>query len=319
MIVSHSASRSITATMASDKQPKSILKREAYPATPAKTKAERDHEVALYHANLIQQRKDIELEILFSMETLIDYPLAKSPYNASNPSPADAQTFKQHILPFRPSDYDDLITERNINEKCGYTLCANPRLKESGGGRYRLVYKTGRAKDFKVVEKGELEKWCSDTCAKRALYIKVQLNENPAWERGGIDTGIRIDLLDEPKSIEDTAMEGIQNLSINEQNSNSVQKGKENLALERGDTGGFSSMNGLVDVKIQEKDIVEPAKPPSMDDREITGRLGSMHLTTEGYTTSFSTSTQRQRNQSDLFDEDGIDEEDEDGGMDWQL
>lgn len=308
--------------MATDKQPKSILKREAYPAT-SKTKAERDHEVALYHANLIQQRKDTELDILFSMETLIEYPLAKSPYNASNPSPADAKSFKQHILPFRPSDYDDLITERNISELCGYTLCPNPRLKESGGGRYRLIYKTGRAQDFKVVEKGELEKWCSDACAKRALYIKVQLNESPAWERGGIDAGIKIDLLDEPRSIEDTAMEGLQSLSLDDKAPEQKdQKGQENLAMERGDAGGFSAMNGLVDVRIQEKDVLKPAQPPSLDDRDIAGRLDSLHLNLEGHYTNFGTTTQRQRNnQSELFDEDGLDEDDDDddGGMDWQL
>ncbi len=58
--------------MATPPQPKSILKKTPYPATSSSKEA-RDREVALYHANLIQQRKDIELEILLSLETLIDY------------------------------------------------------------------------------------------------------------------------------------------------------------------------------------------------------------------------------------------------------
>ena len=38
---------------------------------------------------------------------------------------------------------------------------------------------------MKIVEKVELEKWCSGDCGKRALYLRVQLNDTPAWERAG--------------------------------------------------------------------------------------------------------------------------------------
>lgn len=299
--------------MATDKQPKSILKKAAaYPAT-SKTKADRDRETALYHANLIQQRKDLELQILLSIETLIDYPLASSPYNAAHPSPSDSESFKEHIQPFQPSDYDDLITERNVNDRCGYTLCPNARMKEEGGGKYRLIYRTGRAADFKITEKSELEKWCSEACARRALYVRVQLSESPAWERGAIESGIKIDLLDEPSFTEDVATAEMQGLSIADQDVQREDKGKADLALERGDRGR-AAKNGLVDVTIQEKDISKPVEAPSLEDADLSGRLDTMHLTLEGHTQSFGTQRQKRRER-----EEGSEEDEEGTGMDWQL
>lgn len=42
---------------------------------------------------------------------------------------------------------------------------------------------------MKVVPKEQIEKWCSDECAERAMYIRVQLVEQPAWERGAVGRG----------------------------------------------------------------------------------------------------------------------------------
>jgi RNA polymerase II-associated protein 2 len=290
----------MVAAMATAKQPKSILKKTSYPATTSSTE-DRDREVALYHANLIQQRKDIELNILLSTETLIDYPLAQSPYDASNPSPTDAREFKRLLRPFQPTDYDELIQERNINEKCGYTLCPNARVKDGGGGKYRLLGTNGKAKDFKVVKKEELEKWCSEACAKRALYVRVQLSESPAWEREAAGSTVNIDLLDEPKSADGVIVEGLENLNL--RSGEDKKQDAADLALERGDKG-LAAKNGLVDVKIQEKDVQRPAEAPSLDD--LSGRLDTMHLTLEGHTSGFGSRRQR-RHAEELEDEDDPD------------
>ena len=125
------------------------------------------------------------------------------------------------------------------------------------------------AKDFKVIEKGELEKWCSQACAKRALYVRVQLSESPAWERNAEEYGAKIDLLDEPKS-DDLVRKGLENLKLSEVQDK--KQGAANLALDRGDTG-FAAKNGLVDVKVQEKDIQRPAAAPSLDDEDTDWRL----------------------------------------------
>jgi hypothetical protein len=297
--------------MATAKPLKSILKKTSYPATTA-AKPDRDREVALYHANLIQERKDVELTILLSTETLIDYPLAKSPYNASSPSPSDAKTFKDLLRPFQPSDYDALILERNINDHCGYTLCPNRRVKDGVAGTYRLIGTNGKAKDFRVVEKGEVEKWCSEACAKRALYVRVQLSESPAWERTAEEYGVKIDLLDEPKSEDAAVIEELENLKLSEAQDN--KQGAANLALERGDTG-FAAKNGLVDVKIREKDVQRPAAAPSLDDEDLSGKLDTLHLTLEGHTSSFGSRRER-RHHDELA---GVEGEDDDEDTDWKL
>jgi len=293
--------------MATAQKPKSILKKTSYPATST-SKEERDRELALYHAHLLQKRKDVELEVLMSTETLIDYPLATSPYDASNPSAADAQTFKDLLRPFQPSDYDALIVERNINDCCGYTLCPNPPRKENGGGKYRMVGKNGKGKDFRVVEKKELEKWCSEACARRALYVRVQLSETAAWEREGVESTVNIDLLDEPKAGPDTVMEGVEKMHITA-NENSKKQDSADLALERGDTG-HAARNGLVDVKILEKAVERKPEAPSLvSDEDLSGRLDTMHLTVEGHTERFGTHRHRHRE----------DDEEEEQDTDWML
>lgn len=297
--------------MATTEPLKSILKKPAYPATTSSSKADRDREVALYHANLLQHRKDIELEILLSTETLIDYPLATAPYNASNPSPKDAYQFKMLLRPFQPSDYDALILERNINDRCGYALCSNKKSTDGAAGKYRLVGKHGKAKDFRVVEKSEVEKWCSETCARRALYVRVQLSESPAWERE--TSGADVDLLDEPKPEKDPVAEEVSKIETDSNETESKKQDAADLALERGDKG-LAAKKGLVNVTILENDVREAPQPPSLDD-DITDKLDSMHLTVEGHTIKFGSARHRRHHVHGIPNDD--DDEDED--TDWKL
>jgi len=229
--------------MATNKPLKSILKKSNLPPSRPATKEDHDREVALYHANLIQQRKDIELEILLSTERLIDFPL-----------------------------------QRNITEHCGYTLCSNPRAQDGAKGGYRIIGKTGKVKDFKIVPKEELEKWCSEDCAKRAMYVRVQLSERPAWERAA--SSQQIELLDERKT-EAEMREAQLAEDLRKLNLGYVQQ-NEDLAFERGDRG-VAAMNGLVGVSIREKEITSTATAPSLDRDDLDGRFAEMHLSLEGY------------------------------------
>jgi RNA polymerase II-associated protein 2 len=263
--------------MATNKPLKSILKKSNLPPSRPTTKEDHDREVALYHANLIQQQKDIELEILLSTERLIDFPLQNN-FTAADPAPSDIALFKTLLQPFQPSDYDCLIEERNINEHCGYTLCSNPRAKDGSQGGFRIIGKTGKAKDFKIVPKEELEKWCSEDCAKRAMYVKVQLSERPGWERAA--SSRQIELLGERKTEaemrEAQLTEDLRKLNLGHMQQN------EDLALERGDRG-VAATNGLVDVSIREKEITGFAEAPLLDRDDLNGRFAEMHLGLEGY------------------------------------
>ena len=148
-------------------------------------------ETALHHAQIIQQRKDIEALTLVSIESLLDLPSSPSA-DAGRPSLADSTVVKHCLRPFQPSDFDALIEERNINQQCGYVLC--PRLKQSQDtqSKYRILRGEGKGRDaLKFVETHTLERWCSNDCRKRALYIKLQLSEEPAWIRAhSIDESI---------------------------------------------------------------------------------------------------------------------------------
>ncbi|KMQ81383.1 hypothetical protein RF55_26505, partial [Lasius niger] len=155
--------------------------------------------VALQHANLVQEKRCLESQILDCLILLSESPLVRSPqYSAAAPAPSDVSGFKAHVRLFQPSDYSDLIEERNVNGLCGYVLCPRPRRQTGPGGEWII---TGSGD---IVKRKDVEMWCSQRCAKRALFVQVQLNETAAWERAGIPD-IQIDLLNENTSTETEA------------------------------------------------------------------------------------------------------------------
>ncbi|KAG5945054.1 hypothetical protein E4U53_006765 [Claviceps sorghi] len=233
-------------------------------------------EIALAHARLLQHRKDLESEILDSLVLLSEYPLVRGPaHAASKPAPSDISGFKTHVRLFQPSDYDDLIVERNVNELCGYALCPKPRRKLDGGGKWKL---TGSGD---IVKRTDLEQWCSAACAKRALFVKVQLNETAAWERAGIPD-IQIDLLDEDPALEseaDRTARAMNDLKLDEQRQ--AARDAQALALERGERGVDINNNhcsaGKVKVVLMEKDT----KTPQPED--VSKHSDDDHLLIDGY------------------------------------
>lgn len=172
--------------------PKSILKQTGPPMTERNGKPvnQRHLDVALHHANILEQRKAVEAQVLDSIMTLMESP--SSPHaDPKRPSPADARAFEDAVIAFQPADYDALIEERNIGDKCGYALCPRPKMRARSTAKKQFV---DTDKGVEIVDRKVLEVWCSDDCAKRALYVKVQLNEEPAWLRSG-GYGDKIELM----------------------------------------------------------------------------------------------------------------------------
>ncbi|OAA50475.1 DUF408 domain protein [Metarhizium rileyi] len=252
-------------------QLKSILKNSLSEVGTAARSEKEAKEIAIAHAKLLQHRKGLEAEILDSVVLLSEYPLDRvSSYSASNPAPSDASGFKTHVRLFQPSDYDDLIEERNVNELCGYALCASPRRKLGAGGEWKLT------SSGDIVKRKDLERWCSPACAKRALFVKVQLNETAAWERAGI-ADIQIDLLDEdepPDTEADRAVRQLRELKLDEQRQ--AAQGAEALALERGEHGVSGSVD-KIKVTLREKET----KVPQTGD--ISAHAADDHLMVEGH------------------------------------
>lgn len=226
--------------------------------------------IALQHANQIQAQKDAQALILDRILELIDFPSSESA-DPAQPSTADAAALKAALVPFQPADFDNLILERNIEGRCGYALCPREHRKEDPNTKFRILWgpkgsgDNGRGREMKVVPREKLEMWCSDQCAERALYLRVQLAEEPVWERRAIDSRTKpFELLEEARQTkhrkvkkdvkqEDTGLAAkMQNLSMNAESSSAAAN---QLALERGDVGPTFRKQGRVDVDVRENDV----------------------------------------------------------------
>ncbi len=162
---------------------------------------QRIHASALRQARDIEDRKKLQGRVADLVVEAFDLP-SKPDADPAKPQPSDAALFRHCLSLFQSSDLDDLIYERNIDNRCGYALCPNPNLKVARGGKKVWNQKSG--KDFKLVDKAELEKWCSRSCQERTAFVRAQLGTEPAWLR--VIRAVDIKLLDEfnPDSLADS-------------------------------------------------------------------------------------------------------------------
>lgn len=259
--------------------------------------------IALQHAHQIQAQKDAEDMILDRTIELLAIPTNPSADPAA-PSVEDVQSFKTAMALFRPGDYDNFIMERNYEDLCGYGLCPRENRKQAGvtGSTFHFKYGAkgsgpgGRGRSVDIVSRDKLEKWCSDQCAERALFIRVQLSEQPVWERRADETeGMKIELFEESQarrqaakarakagssnsasaSIETSEADiatGLKDLKIQDAGRS------QELALERGDTA-LCHQQGRVDIQIKEKEQASQSTPTAPQLRPEDAMGGSI----EGY------------------------------------
>ncbi|KAF2395802.1 hypothetical protein EJ06DRAFT_501287 [Trichodelitschia bisporula] len=230
---------------------------------------------ALHHARIIQAQKDIESLIFTNLETLLDYPLS------SPPSTADISSFQTLIAPFQPSDYDELLTERHCAKRCAWVLCPNPPPPPKRG-KWAIVGNTSAT--IKVVDAKSLDLWCSPECARRAMYVKVQLNEEPAWlRRAGaaprIEVPVEMNKADRGKGTrgEDSAEDAAKLKEAGSKAPATVTSPLESdnshlrAALENIQSLHDTS-NDVLDslvTDVVEKDAVKPPTAPSLDDEAM--------------------------------------------------
>lgn len=227
--------------------------------------------IALQHANQIQAQKDAQALILDRILELIEFPSSESA-DPAQPSTADAAALKTALVPFQPADFDNLILERNIEGRCGYALCPREHRKEDPNAKFRILWgpkgsgDNGRGREMKVVPREKLEMWCSDQCAERALYLRVQLAEEPVWERRAVDSRTKpLELLEEARQTknkefkkdverEDAGLVAkMKKLTArDEPSSAATSENAKQLALERGDTGPTFRKQGRF---VLEKDV----------------------------------------------------------------
>ncbi|KAJ4292079.1 hypothetical protein N0V90_009978 [Kalmusia sp. IMI 367209] len=280
--------------------PKPALKKTAVAANAPPTQRalkQRHLETAVHHANLLEQRKQVELDVLKSIIELMDFPTAPVA-DVARPSASDALRFREAIIPFQPSDYDALIEERNLAGKCGYTLCPQPKGKAPSTARKHVVL--------------------PEDCARRALFVKVQLNEEPAWLRQG-GYGIEIELMVENAEEHHKALP----LRLKKETRPPPPPTEEedaaaawaarddalaDLAMERGEKPGrLSKANkDLIQDRIKERVAKFPPVPPSLPDQ----RSGQSHLAIEGHVPKAATGAEQAKDSDE-------DEDDQGGEQDW--
>ncbi|KAI0606270.1 RPAP2-Rtr1 domain-containing protein [Pyrenophora tritici-repentis] len=251
-------------------QPKSILKKTTVStdAPPGRKPVNPRHlAVARHHATVLEDRKRVETEVLEAVMILMDFPTSPNA-DPKRPSPDDALFFQKAVIPFQPADYDALIEERNIADKCGYALCSRPKKKARSTAKKQFI----DTKDgVQIVDRKVLEVWCSDDCAKRALYVKVQLNEEPAWLRS-CGYGEKIELMVENSEEHRLALplrpkqESATKVDAEEEDMNAAWAAQEaaiaHLALERGEKPGQATKANSDLIQDQIVERVSTNAPP---------------------------------------------------------
>jgi hypothetical protein len=302
--------------------PKSILENTAVStnAPTPKPVNQRHLDVALHHANILEDRKAVERQVLDTIIDLLDFPAAPDA-DPRCPSPTEARHFRDAVKPFQPSDYDSLIEERNIADRCGYALCPRPKRKAPSSARKQFIE---TSKGVQIVDKKLLEVWCSDDCAKRALFVKVQLKEEPAWTRQGghgDEIELMVDNTEEhqmalPLRLKTTAVPAPPPATEEDEDIAAAWAARDDaladLAIERGEKPGrLSKANKeLLQSKIQERVASAPPMPPSLPDT-----TSASHMAIEGHVPR---RDQKNRRNADE-DEDDDDDDDDDDDWDKQL
>ena len=192
---------------------------------------------------------------------------------------------KALLKPFQPADLDALVQERNIDKKCGYIFCSNPHRKQDTNARCRILQSKGEGKKtLKFVDRHLLERWCSDECGKRAMFIRVQLSDEPAWTRADDAGGDIMFLEDEFSSannVNDALAQRLQRLNVADEVED-MEAALKQLAIERGSGHADSKGSVLVDVNIFENRVLQD--PMSVEhEKDFT----ELHDSIEGYMPRF--------------------------------
>ncbi|KAK0701695.1 hypothetical protein B0T26DRAFT_757691 [Lasiosphaeria miniovina] len=244
----------------------------------------REHLAVIHEqARWLQQLRDEEIRpavLVETFERLSQFPVDASA-SATRPSASDAGEFVAAVEGFLPSEYADLIEERNCLGKCGYALCPRPKRAYIG--------------EFKIMASGiarvdDLNKWCSDDCAARALSIKVQL-DNPTYLRKNGQTIAKIELREEKNGEkEPTSLASANDQELAQAEASSgrqAARAAAALSVERGDAGRPPRPGTMFNLTIREKITVSPAQPP--DHEQLVAEDRDTHLRIEGHRIKFGT------------------------------
>lgn len=212
------------------------------------TRLARARAVAVQHALSIEEKKNLQTKVLDMILTAYDLPTS-DPADPANPSLDDLRTFRQCLAIFCPSDLDELVSERNIDDRCGYALCRKPNLKQA-------PKKVWNAKG-QLVEKKTDTQWCSKECKNRNNFVRKQLSDEPAWLRQVQNQQVML-LMDNPHTQTDVT-------DITQTEELEHDNKQDELANVRGD----ATSAGTENITIFEKEHTAAPKAPIMAGNDI--------------------------------------------------
>jgi RNA polymerase II-associated protein 2 len=215
---------------------------------------DRFRETAIRHARIIEDQKRVKAQVADLVLECFDLP-SQQGTSPSDPMPKDLKTFTAALSLFQPNDFDELVSERNIDDRCGYALCPNPNQKARHNGLKVWNGKGGGG--FKLVDRAELERWCSKECRHRGEFARAQLSTEAAWVRDVTET--KVTLLDDMQRNDDIVA-AIKDLSIAEPAKDELEAKLKELSLERGDEG--KPVTTSIDIVEKDRDDAV-AEPPS--------------------------------------------------------
>jgi len=224
---------------------------------------ERIRSTVLRQARDIESKKKLQSKITDLVVEAFDLPSSPNA-DPAKPQPSDATLFRQCLSLFQASDLDDLIYERNVDNKCGYSLCPRPNQRLAHGGE--KVWNQKGGKDFKLVDKIDMEKWCSKECQERTAFVRAQLGTEPAWLR--VIRAVDIKFLDEVDS--DGLADSFKTLSIARAADDDMADKMQALALERGELD-VKAGDEYVDLVERSSDRIP--QPPSLKGNRRGGAI----------------------------------------------
>lgn len=193
-----------------------------------------------------------------------------------------------------PSDFEEVIDERNISHTCGYPLCS--KIPTNNQGKYKIDFKSSH---FSIIHP-YLTKFCSKEHAQSATFYQKQLSDESVFLRkdvcylpyGKCKYERQIALLEELQQMAATSNMSLDdvivdfaNMSFRGNNSTSSSGVEKNVGVgESNYIDGLSEQMKAFDFSIEERD---PSKP-SMDDLVGVedGHEGN-HRIIEGYQTVY--------------------------------
>lgn len=212
-----------------------------------RTKQERVRQIAEQHAQDIESKKSVQNRVLDLILEAYDLPSNKDA-DPTEPAARDLAKFRECLSLFRPSDLDELVSERNIDERCGYTLCGKPPHKQFSAG------KVWSNKSGTLVDRKTPTQYCSQECGVRNNFVRSQLSTEPAWTR-----------IEKPQEISLLDVAPVMTLSPLQETTADGQPHQN--ALDDEMTTLYSKRDKPIE--IVEKEAVMITKPPSLTTSEV--------------------------------------------------